>query len=314
MSNEQLTQISESKPLRRLDVWFMSLRPKSLVASSIPVLVALSLAWSDLASVSGKFRWIPAICCLGFAMLAQASANLINDYADFVKGADGPDRVRSLSAVASGLISPRAILIATLCTLTLACCFGLGTIPYGGWVAVAVGIVTCVFCLLYSAGPFPFAYNGLGDVLVVAFFGFVAVGFTYYLQTDALTLDTALLGLGVGFAVDSILIANNYCDREEDRAHRKFTLIAIFGERFGRYFYLANGLLVVVTLALVFWRRNTPLSVMSLVTLGVYLALHLQAWVTLARIRSGPALAKLLILSGRNVVVLGILLVFALTA
>lgn len=292
----------------------MSLRPKSLVASSIPVLVALSLAWSDLASVSGKFRWMPAICCLGFAMLAQASANLINDYADFVKGADGPDRVRSLSTVASGLISPRAILIATLCTLTLACCFGLGTIPYGGWVAVAVGIVSCVFCLLYSAGPFPFAYNGLGDVLVVAFFGFVAVGFTYYLQRDEITLDAALVGIAVGFAVDSILIANNYRDRDEDRVNRKFTLIALFGERFGRYFYLASGLIVVALLSVVFWRRDALFNATTLGALVVYLCFHFQAWRTLVRIRTGRALVKVLELSSRNVVVLGVLLAFALPA
>lgn len=297
--------------------WFLASRPKTLPAAATPVVVALAIAWSDLqiGAVSSEpcvFQWIPAICCLGFALLAQVAANFINDYADFRRGADGKERKGPARAVASGWIKPRAMLIATLVALALACCFGLATLPYGGWRLIVVGVLSCVFCLLYSAGPLPLAYIGLGDVLVVSFFGFVAVGFTYFLQVGRITLDAILLGVAIGFAVDNILVANNYRDRDEDRANRKYTLIAIFGERFGRYFYLINGLIVTTLLSILFLRREMFYCTTPIATLVVYLAFHFQAWRELVRIRSGVGLIKILALSSRNLVILGVLLSFAL--
>lgn len=311
-SNEQTAPDRPSA----LKAWFLASRPKTLTAASMPVLVALATAWRDVADggvqgSSGGFQWLPAVCCLAFALLAQIAANFVNDYADYRKGADGKERKGPARAVASGWIKPRTMLAATFFTLILACCFGLATLPYGGWRLIVVGVLSCIFCLLYSAGPMPLAYIGLGDVLVIAFFGFVAVGFTYFLQARQITADAALLGVAVGFAVDNILVANNYRDRDEDRANRKFTLIAIFGERFGRYFYLANGLIVVALLTLFFHRRGMLLNTMSIAALVVYFAFHFQAWRALVRIRSGAALVKILALSSRNLVVLGVFLIFA---
>ncbi len=310
MTQDKQNQVQDSSRPSALGAWFLASRPKTLTAAAAPVVVALALAWSDV--MPGEFRWVPAICCLAFAILAQIAANFVNDYADYKKGADGEERKGPARAVASGWIKPRAMLIATFLTLALACCFGLATLPYGGWRLIAVGIVSCVFCLLYSAGPLPLAYIGLGDVLVISFFGFVAVGFTYYLQTGTIGVDAALLGVAYGFAVDNILVANNYRDRDEDRANRKFTLIAIFGERFGRYFYLVNGLIVVALLSVIFQRRGLMLNSMAISTLVVYLAFHIQAWIQLWRIRSGKGLIKILALSSRNLVVLGVFLVFTL--
>jgi len=299
-----------------LTAWFLAARPKTLTAASIPVVVALALARRDLASgvVSSEtraFLWTPALCCLGFALLAQIAANFINDYADFKKGADGKERKGPARAVASGWITPRAMLVGVLVVLVAACCSGLATIPYGGWKIIIVGLVSCVFCLLYSAGPLPLAYIGLGDVLVVAFFGFVAVAFTYFLQTQEITSDATLVGLAIGFATDNILVANNYRDRDEDRQNRKFTLIALFGESFGRWFYLANGLVAAALLAFVF-SRNADWGALSLATLFVYLFAHWQAWRMLCRIRSGAALARVLESSSKNLLILGVLLTFAL--
>ena len=227
---------------------------------------------------------------------------------------DGEERIGPARAVASGWIAPKSMLLATFATLALACLFGLTTLYYGGATLVLVGALSCVFCLLYSAGPIPLSRVGLGDALVIAFFGFVATAFTYYVQTARVTLDATLLGLGVGFAVDNILVANNYRDRDTDRASRKYTLIALFGERFGRYFYLANGLIVAALVAVVFWRRDALVSPLALACLVVYLAFHLQAWLTLSRVRAGVGLIKILALSSRNVVVLGVLLAFALAS
>lgn len=318
MTNEPQRH-SVSSPARpsKFGAWFLASRPKTLTAAAIPVVVALALAWGDIATgrvetPSGTFLWIPAVCCLMFALLAQIAANFINDYADYKKGTDGENRKGPARAVASGWIAPRSMLAATFIVLALACCFGLATLPYGGWKLIIVGVVSCVFCLLYSAGPLPLAYIGLGDVLVVAFFGFVAVGFTYFLQTRHITFDAALVGLAIGFATDNILVSNNYRDRDEDRANRKFTLIAIFGERFGRYFYLVNGLIVVALLTTVFLRRGVLYHPLSLASVVVYLAFHFQAWRRLVRIGSGPALISVLAMSSRNLVILGVLLAFTL--
>lgn len=318
MTNEPQRH-SVSSPARpsRLGAWFLASRPKTLTAAAIPVVVALALAWGDIATgrvetPSGTFLWIPAVCCLMFALLAQIAANFINDYADYKKGTDGENRKGPARAVASGWIAPRSMLAATFIVLALACCFGLATLPYGGWKLIIVGVVSCVFCLLYSAGPLPLAYIGLGDVLVVAFFGFVAVGFSYFLQTRHITFDAALVGLAIGFATDNILVSNNYRDRDEDRANRKFTLIAIFGERFGRYFYLVNGLIVVALLTTVFLRRGVLYHPLSWASVVVYLAFHFQAWRRLVRIGSGPALISVLAMSSRNLVILGVLLAFTL--
>jgi len=314
LANKEGAKCESATPPNLLTAWFLAARPKTLTAATVPVVVGLALARRDLtigavASETGAFLWIPALCCLGFALLAQIAANFVNDYADYKKGADGKERKGPARAVASGWITPRAMLIGVFVALGFACCCGLATLPYGGWKLIVVGLVSCVFCLLYSAGPLPLAYVGLGDVLVVAFFGFVAVAFTYFIQTQEITPDATLVGLAIGFATDNILVANNYRDRDEDRRNRKFTLIALFGEPFGRWFYLANGFVAAVLLAVVF-SRNADWNALSLATLFVYLFAHWQAWRTLCRIRSGAALVRVLALSSKNLLILGVLLAF----
>ena len=303
---ENSTQTVPTRP-SAVGAWVLAARPKTLSAAFVPVLVGVSLGWADLAArgESGAFSVLAAFCCCGFALLAQIAANFANDYSDYKKGADGEERKGPARAVASGWISPRAMAVGTFVALAAACVCGLALIPIGGWNLVAVGVLSCVFCLLYSAGPVPLAYIGLGDVLVVAFFGFVAVGFTYFLQVGEITRDAALVGLAIGFATDNILVANNYRDRDEDRKNRKFTLIAIFGERFGRYFYLANGLIVVGLLATAFSRRG-DWGASAVALLLFYLFLHVRAWRTLCRIGSGRELIRVLELSSKNLLVLGV--------
>ena len=297
-----------------VDAWILAARPKTLAAASSPVIVGLALAYRDIVEGRARtdcFLMAPALCCLAFAVLAQVAANFINDYADYKKGADGGERKGPPRAVASGWISPRAMLIGTFVALGVACLFGLGTLPFAGALGwgrlVLIGAACCVFCVLYSAGPLPLAYIGLGDVLVIAFFGIVAVCFTYGVQTERITLDAVLMGTAIGFAADNILVANNYRDRDEDRAAKKYTLIAVLGERFGRYFYLANGAIVVALLSVVFERRDEWNGVV-LGALVVYCALHLFAWRTLSRIREGQGLVRVLAMSSQNLLILSVML------
>ncbi len=306
--NDQLqeTNVASRKP-NPVVVWLQAARIPTLVASLSPVIAALSLAYRDLQLDEIPFAVVPAICCVGFALFAQIAANFINDYSDFKKGADTAERKGPRRAVAEGWVTPKQMLVATFLMLGIACAFGLGTIPYGGMKLVPVGAVCAIFCLLYSVGPKPLAYIGLGDVLVIAFFGLVAVGFTYYLQTGTVSRDAIVLGLAMGLVVDNILVANNYRDRDEDRAHRKFTLVALLGERFGRYFYLFNGLAATYLVGVLIYRQLFPRFALC-AGLCLYLYLHWKTWREMSRIREGKGLVRILGLSARNLLLLAVML------
>ena len=208
-------------------IWFEATRPKTLPAALAPVLMASGLAYAD-----GCFRVLPAAICLVFAVLVQIGTNFANDYLDGIKGVDTERRLGPRRVVASGLIQPAVMRRATILTLAAGFCVGLSLIPLGGWWLLPVGIASIICAWWYTGGPYPLAYNGLGDVFVVLFFGFVAVGCTYYVQAGAISSEALLLGFGVGVLVNNLLVVNNYRDVEEDRLHRKRTLVVYFGRGF----------------------------------------------------------------------------------
>ena len=143
--------------------WVLASRPKTLAAAAVPVLVGCALAYSD-----GCFRWPEALLCTLFAFLMQIDANLINDLFDYLKGSDRVDRLGPRRACAEGWIAPRAMKRGILCTTLVACVAGLGLLRYGGPELIAVGAVCVLFAFLYTAGPYPLAYHGWGDLLVVS--------------------------------------------------------------------------------------------------------------------------------------------------
>jgi 1,4-dihydroxy-2-naphthoate polyprenyltransferase len=280
-----------------LQAWLLATRPKTLAAGSVPVIVA-----SGLSAHFGHFRFIPAVLCLLFALLAQIASNFSNDYFDFIKKTDNEHRLGPARAVASGWISPRYMLIGTLCTICLACFFGLGLVYYGGWKMILVGIF-CVFSLLaYTAGPWPLAYNGLGDLFVLVFFGLVAVVFSFYVQTLHFESLVFVAGVIVGLPAVNILVLNNYRDRENDKACRKRTTVVLFGETFGRRFYLLNGIAACL-LSLFFvkesvWAAGLPF---------LYLIPHYRTWHKMCLINQGLALNALLGETSRNLLIIGLL-------
>ncbi len=310
--------------LSPLQAWILAARPKTLPASIVPVLVGSVIAFH-----SGAFRPLAALMALLFALFAQIAANFVNDLADGRRGNDREeDRKGPQRMVASGQISPGGMLIGTIVALGLAALGGIGLIYYGGVRLILVGAVCLLFAILYSAGPFPLSYYALGDVLVFLFFGLVATGFTFYVQTGVWTREILWGAIAVGLATDNILIANNYRDRDEDRKNRKFTLIALFGERFGRLFYLVNGLIAAIFFALLEWDapltllRHDPsafreiwLSPVGIGRLLLFLALpilwflgHFSAYRLLNRIRSGPELIPVLGKSAQNLLRLGVMI------
>ncbi|MBC5631211.1 1,4-dihydroxy-2-naphthoate octaprenyltransferase [Parabacteroides hominis] len=215
--------------------WVEAARPKTLPASASPVLLGCALAYYD-----GAFDVVPALLCFLVALFAQVASNFANDYFDFKKGADGEGRLGPERAVAQGWITPKAMLAGTFVALGLACLFGLLLVCFADWRLIGVGIAVAIGVLAYSAGPFPLAYNGLGDVCVLLFYGVIPVCFTYYIQTLSFSLLSFLLSVALGLLSVNILVVNNYRDYGQDKVARKRTTVVLFGRRFGRVFYVLN--------------------------------------------------------------------------
>lgn len=288
--------MKEEKSL--LKSWLEAARPKTLPASLSPVLLACALAWSD-----GVFRLIPAILCFGVALLAQIASNFANDYFDFKKGADKEDRLGPERAVAQGWITPKAMLKATFITLGFSCLCGCLLLFFAGWELIPVGIAIALCVLAYSAGPFPLAYNGLGDVCVVLFYGVIPVCFTYYVQAQSFSLLSFLLSLSLGLLSTNILVVNNYRDYVQDKAACKRTTIVLFGRGFGRIFYLLNGLVaILLAIPLLF---EAPTWILFL--FAGFFTLFFVTWRELYRF-DGKELNKTLGHTARNVLIFTLLL------
>lgn len=291
-----------------LSAWILAVRPYSLGNSVILVAVASAMAWSV-----GFFRPLPALLCLLFALLMQCTANLVNDLWDFLKGADRPDRLGPDRAFAKGYITPRAMK-AGIAAFTLAACatgcailiYALqsGLLRYGGWELLATGFFCLVFAYFYTAGPWPLAYHGLGDVAVVLFFGLIPVGFTYYIQTGEWTWATTVAALACGLVIDTMLMINNFRDREEDARCGKRTVVVALGAGFGRWGYLALGTAAVaLCLTLLADSRLWP----ALLPLPYWFA-HFATWRKMVRIDHGDALNVCLGETARNILLFGALL------
>lgn len=289
-----------------LAAWILAVRPYSLGNSVILVLIGSALAWAD-----GGFRPIPALLCLLFALAMQCTANLVNDLWDFLKGADSPERLGPDRAFAKGYITLRAMKAGIAAFTVASCAIGLGILAYahdylawGGWELVAVGILCVVFAYLYTAGPWSLAYHGLGDVAVILFFGLIPVGFTYYVQTGTWTGATTVAALACGFVIDTMLMINNFRDREEDARSGKRTIVVLTNAATGRWGYLALGAVALaLSLSLLaygyVWAALLPL---------LYGALHLATWRKMVRIDHGDELNVCLGETARNIMLFGALL------
>lgn len=225
-----------------LEAWLLASRPKTLAGAAVPVMIGVALALKD--TGWDKFQVIPAVLCFLFAFLMQIDSNLINDYFDFVHGNDDPgSRLGPKRACAEGWITTKAMLIGIVVVSAIACFFGLPLIYYGGWEMVIVGAVCVLFAFLYTTF---FSYKGLGDILVLVFFGLVPVMFTYYVIMPAsmqqFTGVTIACGLGCGMVIDTLLCINNFRDRHNDARDGKRTLIVRLGENRGAQLYNIIGL------------------------------------------------------------------------
>jgi 1,4-dihydroxy-2-naphthoate octaprenyltransferase len=210
--------------ISRTRAWILASRPKTLTAAAAPV-----LAGTGLAAHHGTASALPAAAALVGALLIQIATNLANDYFDFVRGGDTHERVGPLRVTQAGILSPGTVKRGTMVTLLAALLVGVYLSWVGGWPVVVIGLASMACAVLYTGGPYPLAYHGLGDVFVFLFFGLVAVGGTYWVQGHALPPDVWLVGSASGAMVTAILVVNNLRDIDTDARAGKRTLAVRLG-------------------------------------------------------------------------------------
>lgn len=291
--------------------WLLATRPKTLSAAAVPVMIGTAFAWRN---TSEQFNWIPAILCLLFAWIMQIDSNLVNDYFDFKKGNDDETRLGPKRACSEGWITSNAMVWGILITTLLGCMTGIPLILYGGLEMVMVGIACVVFCFLYTT---LFSYHGLGDILVLLFFGIIPVCCTYYvcmpLHQQIPTGEVIASSIACGLAIDALLIVNNYRDIDNDRSNGKITLAVRLGESKTRRLYESIGYIAAGTMIILvfFDLYQTDKFIPTYAIYLIYIILHRQSYQEMKRINKGAKLNQVLGLTARNILVFGILSVAA---
>jgi 1,4-dihydroxy-2-naphthoate octaprenyltransferase len=218
--------------LSPLHIWLMAARPRTLPAAVAPVLVGTALAATE-----GTFKWLTFVAAMLGALFIQVGTNLSNDYSDARRGADTEDRLGPVRVTAGGLVPPRQVLVATYVAFGLAVAAGAYLVATAGWELLLVGAASILAGVLYTGGPRPYGYEGLGEVFVFLFFGVVAVTGSYFAQVEELTWEAFVLAVPVGLLAAAILVVNNVRDLETDRRAGKRTLAVRLGRSRARGLY-----------------------------------------------------------------------------
>ncbi|HET7039985.1 MAG TPA: 1,4-dihydroxy-2-naphthoate octaprenyltransferase, partial [Gemmatimonadales bacterium] len=208
----------------------LAARPRTLSAAFVPVLAGTALVAAEGHTVHW---WRSALALVGAGAI-QIGTNLFNDLLDFHRGADTRHRVGPVRATQSGLLSPGQVRAAALACFAVALAAGVPLVIAGGMPILVLGLLSLLFGYGYTGGPYPLAYNGLGEIFVLLFFGLGAVGGTYYLHAAGLTPPVALAGVQVGLLACALLSVNNLRDVAEDARADKRTLAVLLGPGFGR--------------------------------------------------------------------------------
>ena len=211
----------------------MAARPRTLPAAVAPVLVGTAAA----VEVSDEIRVGAFIAALVGSVFIQIGTNLANDYSDARRGADAADRLGPVRVTSSGLVAPRRVLVATWIAFAIAVAAGIYLATVAGPVILAVGAASILAGVLYTGGPRPYGYEGLGELFVFLFFGLVAVNGSYYVQLERLDWLPFGLSLAVGFLATAILVVNNVRDVDTDRRAGKRTLAVRIGRPRTRTMY-----------------------------------------------------------------------------
>jgi len=290
-------EIKSNSPL----AWLLAARPKTLTGAAVPVMIGLSLAWVDAKGYYGDvFSWTAAVLCLLFAFIMQIDANFVNDLFDYLRGTDdretrlGPER-----ACTQGWVSVEAMKHAIALTTTLACAVGLPLVFFGGLEMILVGVICVVFCFLYTTH---LSYIGMGDLLVIVFFGLVPVCVTYYIQLHTITPEVIVAAFACGIVIDGLLLVNNFRDRDTDRIAGKTTLVVRIGAHATIWLYLFVGIIACAMGAFFALKGHVFAFVFPL----IYLVHHFFTWLRMKRIWQGKELNACLGETARNIFIYGL--------
>jgi 1,4-dihydroxy-2-naphthoate octaprenyltransferase len=285
-------------PRGTLRLWLLAARPRTLPAAISPVLVGTALAGSE-----DVFRALPFIAALVGSVFIQIGTNLSNDYSDARRGADAEDRLGPVRVTAGGLMPPKRVLVGTYVAFGIAVAAGLYLAAVAGWELLAVGAASILAGVLYTGGPRPYGYEGLGELFVFLFFGIVAVAGSYFVQTEELRWEAFALAVPVGLLAAAILVVNNIRDIDTDRRAGKRTLAVKLGRQRARRLF---GAMVVSSFAV-------PVALVAPLSPWVLLALAAMPLVppllrTVSIRSDGVALNQALAGTGRLLAVFSVLL------
>lgn len=255
-------------------------RPKTLTASVAPVILGFSLSYISLRKLPDFSITIPLLVT---AVLIQILTNYVNDLFDFRKGKDTAKRIGPVRVLQSGLISDKAMTYSIYTLTFIIFLLGWYLVLHGGVPILIIGLLSVLGAYCYTAGPYPLAYNGLGEVFVFIFFGPVAVCGTEYMLTGSYTNLGFMFGCILGGVASALLIVNNTRDIEEDRTTNKRTLVSVYGRKFASWFFGA-ALLVPVLITALFSSYSFPLLAFLAVSYMFFLKLYFK----FTTLNSGP--------------------------
>ncbi|MCH6574649.1 MAG: 1,4-dihydroxy-2-naphthoate polyprenyltransferase [Bacteroidetes bacterium] len=282
----------------KIESWLLASRPRTLLAAVVPVMVGSALAISQ-----NKFTLILSLIALLCSILIQVGTNFTNDLYDYLKGTDKEDRIGPRRVLVSGLISTSEMKMGIVTVFGLAFLLGLYLVYAAGIVILIIGIISILAGLAYTAGPYPLAYNGLGDVFVFAFFGIVGTTGTYYLHLHEFSLLSFLIAVPVGALITNILVVNNYRDIEEDREADKYTLAVKLGKKFTRFQFVNSIAISYLILFIIYFKYDfTYWIFLPLISLPIAVIL-----VKTLQTLEGEGLNKTLELSAKYAALFGLL-------
>ncbi len=282
-----------------MNPWLLAIRPKTLPAAIAPVVIGTAMAVGD-----GVEHFPSALAALFAALAIQIGTNLCNDYFDFKKGADTRERVGPVRVTQAGLIKPSTVLFAAIGAFILSFLACLYLVHRAGFAILILGIASIVSGIFYTAGKRPLGYLGLGELFVFIFFGPVAVGGTYFVQSFEINGAVVMAGLAPGFLSMAILAVNNLRDMDGDRRAGKMTLAVRFGRGFaGNEFLFCILASALTPFAIMIITRDHPgIAAASLIG---FLAIPLVK--TVFTHSDGPALNQVLAKAGRLLLMYSIL-------
>ncbi len=254
ISMTETTTIPPGKPFTLIQSWMMAIRPRTLPASAAGVVTGVALAILD-----GSFKILPALAALGVGLLLQISSNLANDVFDFEHGTDTPDRLGPIRVTQAGILSARQVKIGLITVIVLAALLGLYLVTVAGWPVILIGAAAIASAILYTGGPFPLGYHGLGDLFVFLFFGLAAVAGTFYVQALTVVPGVWWMAIAIGLLVVNLLVVNNLRDIPTDQKGGKRTLAVLIGVKWTRTEYLILQIIAYLLIPLLIWINLIPL-------------------------------------------------------